>query len=210
MENRKIGSTSLCINFLAMLGSVIAAYYSSVQSQSAKDSYVAALEQLNIQKDELLLAKDTYAASLEQLQLYKEQIELQKEQFAADQRYSYVISSDSKRQLTSQFKHGEKIDLAFINNSKHTVGYRVAIISSGFGIYWDNGKIPKHLEDAIYLDGGNIIVSPEQWYRNSFVIHHGAQPAQFGQLEIIINGQRYALYKYEYDNKYKVYVYKNS
>ncbi|MCU4677428.1 hypothetical protein N7931_17530 [Catenovulum sp. 2E275] len=78
MNNRELSYLSLGASFLAMLGTAFGAYYSSEQSEAAKNSYIAALEQLNIQKNELLLAKDTYATSLEQLHLYKEEVALAK------------------------------------------------------------------------------------------------------------------------------------
>ncbi|EEW10062.1 hypothetical protein [Vibrio mimicus] len=231
INNRELSYLSLGVSFLAMLGTALGAYYSSEQSTTAKNSYIAALEQLNVQKNELLIAKDTYAASLEQLhlykqeialaknahesaleqiELYKEQLELQKELIDREQQYSVVISTETKKKLKSYLKHGDAIDLSFHNSSKYSFGYQVSLVSEGFGVYWDNGKMPEKISTAIYLDDGNIIVPPGGWYRNRFVIHHTVNPNSTAKLKIYVKNELYDIYTYKYNAEHKAYVYQGS
>ena len=149
--------TSITISIVALIASMVNAFYTQQESGNAKRKLVVLEKQLEfnernlkLYEQELAILSDRQQTSKQSLNVIEKELtisqnraELEKERLDFERarqlslaQYRAVINSTTSTALSSPLTHLKEIQLSIHNNSQITQGYSVRIESKGFGVYW--------------------------------------------------------------------------
>lgn len=189
----------ITLSFLSVLIATSALWYSKEQTGTAKDTLIAAIEQLRLAKEAQSTAEKNYLVA-------KEQLELQRSAQQEDNKFPVVYDASFLDALRGPLHNKQLVQVAFVNRTKRAQSYRVSVeTTNGVGVYFEN-IAPEKLIPYIYLDSNPIVVPPDGEYRRSFVVWHSTKPIPRATLRLNINGRPDIERQYEYNSQLAAYV----
>jgi hypothetical protein len=199
-------NASNALSTVAILISVASLWYAKEQSQSASEqsdiarqSYLAAIDQLKVAKKAQETAEATYRISIDQ---WRDQKQAQ----ARDASYEVIPSVEMDTQLEGDIINGKNVEVSFSNESKEPVPYDVEINTEGIGLFWPNQSPQKMFyshRPSKYAD----VIRPTAFYKKSFSLWISSKPSERASISIVVNKKLIRKYDYIYSPKERKYVF---